>query len=89
MEKYHGYESWLKKKYRTWTTYLSFMRQIEADLGGLNLDVITSIPYLRKLFIELQGRNKFMSRGASDRSNILSGFRTYIKYVEEKKEFEK
>lgn len=85
MEKYHGYESWLKRKgYKTWSTYLSFMRQIEKDLGAMDLSKINSVAYLEKLRAELQTRNSFMSRSESDRSNILSGFKTFIDYVEEK-----
>jgi hypothetical protein len=87
MEKYHGFESWLKtKKYKTWNTYLSFMRQIEKDLGNIALEKITSIAYLKKLLIELENKSVFMSRSESDKSNILSGFRTYIDYIQEKKE---
>ena len=85
MEKYHGFESWLKKNnYKTWSTYLSFLRQVEKDLGGINLDNINSTAYLTKLRIELQGKNAFMSRSESDKSNILSGFKTYIEYIGEK-----
>jgi hypothetical protein len=85
MEKYHRFESWLKaNNYVTWNTYLSFMRQIEKDLGGIDLEKINSPAYLTQLRIELQTRNAFMSRSASDRSNILSGFKTYIDYIKEK-----
>lgn len=86
MEKNHGFESWLKAKgYKTWSTYLSFVRQIEKDLGGIDLESVTSVSYLKKLMMELKTRNAFMSRGESDRSNILSGFKTYIEYREERK----
>lgn len=85
MEKYHGFENWLKANgYVTWNTYLSFMRQIEKDLGGMDLEKINSATYLNQLRNELQTKNPFMSRSASDRSNILSGFKTYIDYIKQK-----
>ncbi len=86
MEKNHGFESWLKaNNYVSWKSYLSFMKQIEKDLGGVDLENITSTAYLNKLLLELESKNSFMSRSDSDRSNILSGFRAYIKYIEQKK----
>ena len=86
MEKYHNYESWLKSKsIRSWSTYLSYMKQIEKDLGGMDLLKITSTPYLNKLIADLETRNVFRSRGESDRSNILSGFKKYIEYIKETK----
>ena len=86
MEKYHNYKNWLKSKgYKTWSTYLSFMRQIEKDLGGIDLEKVPSTSYLKKLLKELPTKNAFMSRGESDKSNILSGFGTYIEYREETK----
>jgi hypothetical protein len=85
MEKYSGYESWLKaSQYVSWKTYLSFMRQIEKDLGGIGIEKINSVAYLKKLMAELQTKSAFLSRGDSDKGNILSGFRTYIDYVEQK-----
>ena len=86
MEKFHGFESWLKQKeYVSWKTYLSFMKQIEKDFGGIELEKITSISYLQKLLIELESKTAFISRSGSDKSNILSGFRTYIEFIEWKK----
>ena len=86
MEKYHGFESWLKaNNYVSWKSYLSFMRQIEHDLGGIDLEKINNSSYLKKLRMELQTKPAFMARGESDRSNILSGFKTYIDYIEQKK----
>jgi hypothetical protein len=38
------------------------MRQIEKDLGGINLEKINSAAYLIKLRNELQSKNAFMSR---------------------------
>lgn len=85
MEKYHGFESWLNANgYVTWNTYLSFMRQIEKDLGGIDLEKINSAIYLNQLRNELQNKNVFMSRGVSDKSNILSGFKAYIDYIKQK-----
>ena len=41
MEKYHGFENWFKaNKYVSWKSYLSFMRQIEKDLGNIDLEKI-------------------------------------------------
>lgn len=85
MERYSGFESWLKTNdYVSWKSYLSFMRQIEKDLGGIDLEKITSTAYLKKLMAELQTTNVFLSRGDSDRGNILSGFKTYIDYIDRK-----
>jgi len=86
MEKYHNYESWLKANgYKTWSIYLSYMRQIEKDLAIIDLEKVPSTSYLRKLLAELPTKNAFMSRGESDKSNILSGFKTYIEYRESRK----
>ncbi len=85
MEKYHGFENWLKaNKYVSWNTYLSFMRQIEKSLM-CDLSKITSVSILKKLMVDLQNNRSFTARSQSDKSNILSGFRTYITYIEEKK----
>ena len=84
MEKYHGFENWLRaNKYVSWNTYLSFMRQIEKTLLVKEFESITSISILQKLFIDLQNNRSFMARSKSDRDNILSGFRTYIIYIQE------
>jgi hypothetical protein len=86
MEKYHGFESWLKAKdYVSWKSYISFMKQIEHDLGGIDLEKINNAPHLKKLRIELETKPAFMARGKSDKSNILSGFKTYIDYIQEKR----
>jgi hypothetical protein len=85
MEPYHGFENWLKaNEYVSWKSYISFMRQIEKTLLVKNLEGITSTTVLKKLMIDLQNNRAFMARTASDKSNILSGFRTYIIYIEEK-----
>ena len=84
MEKYHAFENWLKaKNYVSWNTYLSFMRQIEKTLM-CDLEKITSASILRKLMIDLKNNRSFTSRSESDKSNILSGFKTYIRYIEGK-----
>jgi len=73
MEKYHGFENWLKaNKYVSWKSYLSFMRQIEKDLGNIDLEKIVSTSYLKKLLIELENKTAFISRSESDKSNICS-----------------
>jgi hypothetical protein len=88
MVKYHSYENWLKSKgYKTYNTYLSFMRQIEKDLGNIDLEQIKSISYLKKLMEEIKSRNTFAKRGESDKSNILSGFNTYIEFRKDTKRF--
>jgi hypothetical protein len=85
MEKYHGFESWLKaNKYDSWKTYLSFMRQIEKSLMS-DIEKITSVSILRKLMADLENNRSFAARSKSDRDNILSGFRTYILYIGETK----
>jgi hypothetical protein len=86
MEKYHGFESWLKANdYVSWKSYLSFMKQIEHDLGGIDLEKVNNVSYLKRLRMELETKSAFMARGVSDKSNILSGFKTYIDYIELKK----
>ena len=73
MEKYHGFENWFKaNKYVSWKSYLSFMRQIEKDLGNIDLEKIVSTSYLKKLLIELENKTAFISRSESDKSNICS-----------------
>ena len=85
MEKYHGFENWLKaNNYVSWKSYLSFMRQIEKILM-CDLEKITSASILKKLMIDLENNRSFAARSSSDKSNILSGFRTYVIYIEEKK----
>ena len=85
MEKYHGFENWLKTKgYKSWNNYLSFMRQIEKTLSVQDFESITAIPELQKLFNDLEKHPSFKSRNDSNKSDILSGFRTYIEYMHEK-----
>jgi len=85
MEKHHGFENWLKaNNYVSWKSYLSFMRQIEGTLLIKDFEKITSPSLLNKLLTELRSNRAFQARSESDKSNILSGFRAYIKYVEEK-----
>ena len=82
MEKYHGFESWLKaNEYVSWKTYLSFMKQIETTLIVKDFDKINSVSVLQQLFKQLETNRSFMARSKSDRDNILSGFRTYIEYI--------
>jgi hypothetical protein len=86
MEKYHGFESWLKANdYVSWKSYLSFMKQIESTLLVKDFEKITSPSLLKRLRSDLERNRAFQSRSESDRSNILSGFRAYIKYIEERK----
>jgi len=85
MEKYHGFESWLKaNSYVSWKSYLSFMKQIENRLLVKDFEKINSASMLKKLMIDLENNRAFKSRNESDKSNILSGFRTYIEYIREK-----
>lgn len=86
MEKYHGFESWLKaNEYVSWKSYISFMHQIEKTLLVKDFDTIHSAPLLQKLMADLQNNRAFMSRSKSDKDNIISGFRTYIEYIKWKK----
>ena len=86
MEKYHGFESWLKaNNYVSWQSYLSFMRQIEKTLLVKDFENINSVPVLQKLLADIQNNRAFMARSKSDKSNILSGFKTYIDYIQWKK----
>jgi hypothetical protein len=86
MEKYHGFENWLRaNNYVSWNTYLSFMHQIEKTLLVKEFEKITSASVLQELFNDLRNNKSFMARSKSDKDNILSGFRTYIIYIQGKK----
>jgi len=83
MEDYQGFENWLKANdYVSWKTYLSFMKQIETTLMVKDFDKIRSVSMLEKLFKDLEVNRAFTARSKSDKDNILSGFRTYIKYIQ-------
>lgn len=62
------------------------MRTIDKTLLIKDFDKITSIALLQKLFDDLKNNRSFAARSKSDKDNILSGFRTYIIYVQEIKE---
>jgi hypothetical protein len=62
MEKYSGFENWLKATdHVSWNTYLSFMRQIEKALM-CDLEKITSVSMLKKLMIDLENNRSFAAR---------------------------
>lgn len=87
MEKYQGFENWLKANdYVSWKTYLSFMNQIEKTLLVKDFDKIRSVTILEQLFKQLEVNRAFTARSKSDKDNILSGFRAYIKYVKSTKD---
>ena len=87
MEKYPGFENWLKaNEYVSWKTYLSFMKQIENTLMVKEFDKIKSVTVLVQLFKQLEVNRAFSARSKSDKDNILSGFRAYIKYIKWTKE---
>jgi hypothetical protein len=87
MENYQGFENWLKANdYVSWKTYLSFMKQIENSLLVKDFDKIRSSNMLEKLFKDLEVNRSFVARSKSDKDNILSGFRAYIKYIKWLKE---
>ena len=87
MEKYPGFENWLKaNEYVSWKTYLSFMKQIENTLMVKEFDKIKSVTVLVQLFKQLEVNRAFTARSKSDKDNILSGFRAYIKYIKWTKE---
>ena len=65
------------------------MKQIEGTLLVKDFEKITSISLLEKLLIDLENNRAFKSRSESDKSNILSGFRAYIRYVNEKKKIKR
>ena len=82
MENYQEFENWLKANdYVSWKTYLSFMKQIENTLLVKDFDKIRSASLLKKLFKDLEVNRAFTARSKSDKDNILSGYRAYIKYI--------
>ena len=84
---YQGFENWLKANdYVSWKTYLSFMKQIESTLMVKDFDKITSASLLEKLFKDLEVSRAFTASSRSDKDNILSGFRAYVKYIKWTKE---
>ncbi|HWJ26871.1 MAG TPA: hypothetical protein VNS32_10040 [Flavisolibacter sp.] len=86
MEKFNGFENWLKAKgYVSWRSYISFMRQIESTLLVKDFERITSVPLLKRLMVDLESNRAFQARGESDKGNILSGFKAYIQYIDETK----
>ena len=86
MGNYQAFENWLKaNNYVSWKSYISFMKQIENTLIVKDFDKISSVSLLQQLFKQLETNRSFMARSKSDRDNILSGFRTYIIHMEEKK----
>ena len=90
MEKFHGYENWLRaNNYVSWKSYLSFMKVIESTLLVKDFESIVSVSILKQLFIRLETNRSFMARSKSDKDNILSGFRTYIIYVQKKETIKK
>lgn len=87
MGNYQGFENWLKANdYVSWKTYLSFMKQIEITLLVKDFDKIRSAAVLEQLFKQLEINRAFTARSKSDKDNILSGFRAYIKYIKWTKE---
>ena len=87
MEKYLGFENWLKANdYVSCKTYLSFMKQIENTLMVKEFDKIRSVSMLEKLFEDLKVNRAFTARSKSDKDNILSGSRLYIEYIKWSKE---
>lgn len=84
MDNYMRFEGWLKSNnYVSWKSYISFIKTIDKALGIANFEKIKSVQQLQQLLLQLQGTSNFLERGDSDKSNILSGFRTYIQYIEE------
>ena len=82
MENYQGFENWLKaNEYVSWKTYLSFMKQIENTLLVKDFDKLRSVNILEQLFKQLEVNQAFTARSKSEKDNILSGFRAYIKYI--------
>jgi hypothetical protein len=87
MEKFQGFANWLKaNSYVSWSEYMSFMKTIDKTLLVKDFEKITSTSILQKLFSQLQDNRSFAARSKSDRDNILSGFRTYIRYIQEVKD---
>jgi hypothetical protein len=90
MEKYQGFEDWLiTNQYVSWKTYLRYINTIDRDLGIASFEKIRSVEQLQQLLLDFQKTKGFSSKGTSDKSNHLSGFRTYIEYVTESNNSEK
>jgi hypothetical protein len=84
IEKFQGFENWLKANgYVTSYVYLGYMRTIDKTLFVKDFERITSTALLQKLFDDLKNNRSFAARSKSDRDNILSGFRTYILYMQQ------
>jgi len=62
------------------------MKQIENTLMVKDLHKIKSVSMLERLFKDLEVNRAFTARSKSDKDNILSGFRAYIKYIKWAKE---
>lgn len=87
IENYQGFQNWLKAdEIITGATYLSYMKQIENTLMVKDFDKIRSVSTLEKLFKDLEVNRMFAARSKSDKDNISSGFRKYIKYIKWTKE---
>jgi hypothetical protein len=85
MEKFQAFENWLRANgIKTFDQYIGYMHTIDKTLLVPNLEKITSKTILQKLRNDLAKNRAFNARSASDKSNILSGFKKYIEYVEAK-----
>jgi hypothetical protein len=84
MEKFQSYENWLRSEgYKSVKEYLGYMHTIDQTLMVREFENITSRAILKKLFIDLEGNRAFAARTKTDRDNILSGFRLYIRFIGE------
>lgn len=84
MADYQGFGNWLEgNNYKSWKVYISYMKTISGILKEDYFEKILSATRLKQLFSQLEADVSFKARGDSDKSNLLSGFRTYINYITE------
>lgn len=86
MEQFQSYENWLRAQgYKSVNEYLGYMHTIDNTLLVKEFEKIKSVALLKKLFSDLENNRSFASRSKTDRDNILSGFRLYIRFIQETK----
>lgn len=87
MEKYEGFDNWLKANhYVSRKSYLSLMNQIEKTLPVKDFDMIRSPSILERLLREFTSKRTIMAMSKVDKDVIIAGFRAYIEYIRSTKD---